>query len=56
MPNLNDPAASTSRDAQAIAPADAEPDVTWGRGGLDDWGWTSREPTTEGHDPELERR
>jgi hypothetical protein len=20
---------------------DVEPDVTWGRGGIDDWGWTS---------------
>lgn len=23
---------------------DAEPDVTWGRGGIDDWGWTGIEP------------
>jgi hypothetical protein len=21
-----------------------EPDVTWGRGGIDDWGWASEEP------------
>lgn len=27
--------------AEAIIPADAEPDVTWGRGGIDDWGWTA---------------
>jgi hypothetical protein len=22
-----------------------EPDVTWGRGGIDDWGWTAEPPT-----------
>lgn len=27
--------------APAITPADAEPDVTWGDGGIDDWGWTT---------------
>jgi hypothetical protein len=21
-----------------------EPDVTWGHGGIDDWGWTAHEP------------
>lgn len=24
-----------------IAPSDTEPDVTWGHGGIDDWGWTA---------------
>jgi len=41
MPNLSSPVASTSPAVQAIVPADAEPDVTWGRGGIDDWGWTA---------------
>jgi hypothetical protein len=30
--------------------AASEPDVTWGNGGIDDWGWmaeTSYEPTNE---------
>jgi hypothetical protein len=25
--------------APATTPDDAEPDVTWGKGGIDDWGW-----------------
>lgn len=33
--------------------ADAEPDVTWGKGGIDDWGWTAVEPV--GHAPIDER-
>jgi hypothetical protein len=31
----------TPTPAEAITPDDAEPDVTWGRGGIDDWGWTA---------------
>lgn len=46
MPNRSQ--ITTSRAAaEAIIPADAEPDVTWGQGGIDDWGWTSNEPTID---------
>jgi hypothetical protein len=31
----------------AITTADAEPDVMWGDGGIDDWGWKSGEPTLD---------
>jgi hypothetical protein len=42
MPKLSNSAASTGpAAAQVVTPADAEPDVTWGRGGIDDWGWTA---------------
>jgi hypothetical protein len=27
--------------AQVQPVSDAEPDVTWGRGGIDDWGWST---------------
>jgi hypothetical protein len=47
MPKLSNPAASSSPAPQAITTADAEPDVTWGHGGIDDWGWTSNEPTID---------
>jgi hypothetical protein len=47
MPNLSNPATSASQAAQASIPADAEPDVPWGSGGIDDWGWTSHELTTD---------
>jgi hypothetical protein len=42
MPKLSNPANNSSPGAtQAVTPADAEPDVTWGEGGIDDWGWTA---------------
>jgi hypothetical protein len=34
-------AASRAPDAES---ADAEPDVTWGEGGVDDWGWNTSPP------------
>jgi hypothetical protein len=39
MPNLS--RATTDSPADSTIPADVEPDVTWGRGGIDDWGWTA---------------
>jgi hypothetical protein len=30
---------TTKEAAVSTYNGDAEPDVTWGRGGIDDWGW-----------------
>jgi hypothetical protein len=38
MPNLSRVTTDSPTDS---IPADTEPDVTWGRGGIDDWGWTT---------------
>jgi hypothetical protein len=37
------PAETTTAPVE-ILPYEPEPDVTWGVGGIDDWGWTRLEP------------
>jgi hypothetical protein len=38
----------TAKDAPDVVReamrVDVEPDVTWGRGGIDDWVWTTSDP------------
>jgi hypothetical protein len=39
------PGCSNEQPATSSMTPDAEPDVTWGDGGIDDWGWVSAEPS-----------
>jgi hypothetical protein len=41
------PTGTTATAREEIVPYKPESDVTWGVGGIDDWGWTREPPALE---------